>query len=216
MPFDADKAFAPIILVGKSPLVLAANPQVPVHNLQELIGYAKANPGKLNVGIPGVGAQAHLTMELLQKQAGTKMNYVPYRGAAGSGADLIAGQIDLSINFTPGLMGSLQNGSLRGIAVTTLQRSKKLPEIPTVSESGFPGFESVASYSVVAPAGTPRDIVVKLNTLINGYLASEQGRNDLDTLDMQPSGGTPEDLRDFIAGEVGKWGPIIRAAGIAM
>ena len=216
MPFDADKAFAPIILVGKSPLVLAANPQVPVHNLQELIAYAKANPGKLNVGIPGVGAQAHLTMELLQKQAGTKMNYVPYRGAAGSGADLIAGQIDLSINFTPGLMGSLQNGSLRGIAVTTLQRSKKLPEIPTVSESGFPGFESVASYSVVAPAGTPREIVVKLNTLINDYLESEQGRNDLDTLDMQPSGGTPEDLRDFIAGEVAKWGPIIKAAGIAM
>jgi tripartite-type tricarboxylate transporter receptor subunit TctC len=216
MPFDADKAFAPIILVGKSPLVLAANPQVPVHNLQELIGYAKANPGKLNVGIPGVGAQAHLTMELLQKQAGTKMNYVPYRGAAGSGADLIAGQIDLSINFTPGLMGSLQNGSLRGIAVTTLQRSKKLPEIPTVSESGFPGFEAVASYSVVAPAGTPRDIVVQLNTLINGYLASEQGRNDLDTLDMQPTGGKPEDLRDFIAGEVAKWGPIIKAAGIAM
>jgi tripartite-type tricarboxylate transporter receptor subunit TctC len=216
MPFDADKAFAPIILVGKSPLVLAANPKVPVQDLRELIAYAKANPGTLNIGIPGVGAQAHLTMELLQKQAGTKMNYVPYRGAAGSGADLIAGQIDLSINFTPGMMGSLQNGSLRGIAVTTLQRSTKLPEIPTVSESGFPGFESVASYSVVAPAGTPREIIVKINTVINDFLKSEQGRNDLDTLDMQPSGGTPEDLRDFIAGEVAKWGPVIKAAGIAM
>jgi tripartite-type tricarboxylate transporter receptor subunit TctC len=216
MPFDADKAFAPIILVGKSPLVLAANPKVPVQDLRELIAYAKANPGTLNIGIPGVGAQAHLTMELLQKQAGTKMNYVPYRGAAGSGADLIAGQIDLSINFTPGMMGSLQNGSLRGIAVTTLQRSTKLPEIPTVSESGFPGFESVASYSVVAPAGTPREIIVKINTVINDFLKSEQGRNDLDSLDMQPSGGTPEDLRDFIAGEVAKWGPVIKAAGIAM
>jgi tripartite-type tricarboxylate transporter receptor subunit TctC len=187
-----------------------------VHNLQQLIAYAKANSGKLNVGIPGVGAQAHLTMELLQKQAGTKMNYVPYRGASGSGADLIAGQIDLSINFTPGMMGSLQNGSLRGIAVTTTQRSKKLPDIPTVSESGFPGFESVASYSIVTPAGTPRDIVVKLNALINTYLNSEQGRNDLDTLDMQPAGGTPEELRDFIAGEIAKWGPIIKAAKIEM
>jgi tripartite-type tricarboxylate transporter receptor subunit TctC len=216
MPFDADKAFAPVVLVGKSPLVLAANPQLPVHNLQQLIAYAKANSGKLNVGIPGVGAQAHLTMELLQKQAGTKMNYVPYRGASGSGADLIAGQIDLSINFTPGMMGSLQNGSLRGIAVTTTQRSKKLPDIPTVSESGFPGFESVASYSIVTPAGTPRDIVVKLNALINTYLISEQGRNDLDTLDMQPAGGTPEELRDFIAGEIAKWGPIIKAAKIEM
>jgi tripartite-type tricarboxylate transporter receptor subunit TctC len=216
MPFDADKAFAPVVLVGKSPLVLAANPQVPVHNLQQLIAYAKANPGKLNVGIPGVGAQAHLTMELLQKQVGTQMNYVPYRGASGSGADLIAGQIDLSINFTPGMMGPLQNGSLRGIAVTTTERSKKLPDIPTVSEYGFPGFESVASYSVVAPAGTPRDIVMKLNALINAYLASDNGRNDLDTLDMQPAGGTPEELRDFIAREVAKWGPIIKAAKIEM
>jgi tripartite-type tricarboxylate transporter receptor subunit TctC len=187
-----------------------------VHNLQQLIAYAKANPGKLNVGIPGVGAQAHLTMELLQKQAGTNMNYVPYRGASGSGADLIAGQIDLSINFTPGMMGPLQNGSLRGIAVTTTQRSKKLPDIPTVSESGFPGFESVASYSVVAPAGTPHDIIMKLNTLINAYLVSDNGRNDLDTLDMQPAGGTPDGLRDFIAGEVAKWGPIIKAAKIEM
>jgi tripartite-type tricarboxylate transporter receptor subunit TctC len=216
MPFDADRAFAPIILVGKSPMVLAAHPKVPVHDLQELIAYAKANPGALNIGIPGVGAQAHLTMELLQKQAGTKMNYVPYRGAAGSGADLLAGQIDLSVNFTPGMMGALQNGSLRGIAVTTLRRSKQLPDIPTVSESGFPGFESVASYSVVAPAGTPREIIARLNALINAYLASDLGRAQLDTLDMQPAGGTPENLRDFIAGEVAKWGPIIKAAGIKM
>jgi tripartite-type tricarboxylate transporter receptor subunit TctC len=216
MPFDADRAFVPIILVGKSPLVLAANRKVPARNLQELIAYARANPGTLNIGIPGVGAQAHLTMELLQKQAGTKMNYVPYRGAAGSGADLIAGQIDLSINFTPGLMGSLQNGSLRGIAVTTTQRSKQLPDIPTVSESGFPGFESVASYSVVAPAGTPRDIIMKLNALSNAYLESDQGRQQLDTLDMQPAGGTPEDLRAFIDREVAKWGPIIKAADIHM
>lgn len=216
MPFDPDKAFDPIILLGKSPMVLAAHPKVPVRNLQDVVAYAKASPGKLNIGTPGVGAQAHLTMELLQRQAGTRWNYVPYRGASGSGADLIAGQIDLSINFTPAMMGSLQNGSLRGIAVTTLRRSQHLPEIPTVSESGFPGFESVASYSVVAPAGTPRDIIIKLNALINEYLRSETGRKDLDVLDMQPAGGSTEDLRGFIAGEVAKWGPIIKSAGIAM
>jgi tripartite-type tricarboxylate transporter receptor subunit TctC len=216
MPFDADKAFAPIVLLAKSPMVLAAHPKLPVHNLQELIAHAKANPGKLTIGIPGMGAQAHLAMELLQKMGGTQMNYVPYRGAAGSGADLIAGQIDLSINFTPAMMGSLQDGSLRGIAVTTTQRSTQLPNIPTVSESGFPGFESVASYSVVAPAGTPRDIIMKLNTLINAYLKSDLGRQQFDTLDMQPAGGTPEDLQAFIAGEVAKWGPIIKAAGITM
>jgi tripartite-type tricarboxylate transporter receptor subunit TctC len=216
MPFDADMAFAPIVLLAKSPMVLASHPKLPVHNLQELIAHAKANPGKLTIGIPGVGAQAHLAMELLQKMSGTQMNYVPYRGAAGSSTDLIAGQIDLSINFTPAMMGALQDGSLRGIAVTTTQRSSQLPNIPTVSESGFPGFESVASYSVVAPAGTPRDIIMKLNTLINAYLKSDLGRQQLDTLDMQGAGGTPEDLQAFIAGEVAKWGPIIKAAGITM
>jgi len=216
MPFDSDRAFAPVILLAKSPMVLAAHPKVPVGNLQELIAYAKANPGKLSVGTPGIGSQAHLTMELLQRSSGTQMNYVPYRGAAGSGADVIAGQIDLSINFTPAMVAPLQDGSLRGLAVTTLQRSKQLPSIPTVGESGFPGFEAVAYYSVVAPTGTPREIILTLNKLINGYIESDIGKQHLDSGDMQAAGGTPEDLQRFIADEVAKWGPIIKAAGIAM
>jgi tripartite-type tricarboxylate transporter receptor subunit TctC len=216
IPFDADRAFAPIILLAKSPLVLAAHPKVPVANLQELIAYAKANPGKLSVGTPGIGSQGHLTMELLQKSSGTQMNYVPYRGAGGSSADVIAGQIDLSMNFTPAMIGPIKDGSLRGLVVTTLQRSKQLPDIPTVSESGFPGFEAVASYSVVAPAGTPREITLTLNKLINEYIESDVGKRQFESGDMQAAGGTPEDLQTFIAGEVAKWGPIIKAAGIAM
>jgi tripartite-type tricarboxylate transporter receptor subunit TctC len=189
---------------------------VPARNLQELIAYAKANPGKLSIGTPGIGAQAHLTMELLQKSSSTRMHYVPYRGAAGSSADVIAGQIDLSMNFTPAMIGPLRNGSLRGLAVTTLQRSKQLPDIPTVSESGFPGFEAVASYSVVAPAGTSREIIMTLNRLVNDYIASDTGKQQLEAADMQAAGGTPEDLQKFIAGEVAKWGPIIKSAGISM
>jgi tripartite-type tricarboxylate transporter receptor subunit TctC len=216
VPFDSDRAFAPIILLAKSPLVLAANPKLPVNNLQELIAYAKANPGKLSIGTPGIGSQGHLTMELLQKSSGTHMTYVPYRGAAGSSADVIAGQIDLSMNFTPAMIGPLQNGSLRGLAVTTLQRSKQFPDIPTVSESGFPGFEAVASYSVVAPAGTPREIILTLNRFINEYIESELGKRHFETGDMQAAGGTPEDLQRFIAGEVAKWGPIIKSADIHM
>lgn len=216
MPFDSNRAFAPIILLAKSPMVLAAHPNLPVRNLQELISYAKANPGKLSIGTPGVGSQAHLTMELLQKRSGTQMNYVPYRGAAGSNADVIGGQIDLSMNFTPGMIGPLQDGSLRGLAVTTLQRSKQLPDIPTMSESGFAGFEAVASYSVVAPAGTPREIIRTLNKHINDYIESDIGKQNLEAGDMQAAGGTPEDLQRFIAGEVAKWGPIIKSAGITM
>ena len=216
MPFDSDRAFASIILLAKSPLVLVTHPKVPVNNLQDVIAYAKANPGKLSIGTPGIGSQGHLTMELLQKSSGTKMNYVPYRGAAGSSTDVIAGQIELSVNFTPAMIGPLRDGSLRGLAVTTLQRSKQLPHIPTVSESGFPGFEAVASYSVVAPAGTPREIILTLNKLINDYINSDIGKQHLDAGDMQAAGGTPEDLQRFIASEVAKWGPIIKSAGIAM
>lgn len=216
MPFDSDRAFAPVILLAKSPLVLVTHPKVPVRNFQDLIAYAKANPDKISLATPGVGSQGHLTMELLQKSSGTRMNYVPYRGAAGSSADVIAGQVDLSINFTPAMIAPLQNGTLRGLAVTTLERSKQLPQIPTVSESGFPGFESVAYYSVVAPAGTPREIVLTLNRLINDYIQSDVGKQHLEAGDMIAAGGTPEDLQRFVAGEVAKWGPIIKSAGIAM
>jgi tripartite-type tricarboxylate transporter receptor subunit TctC len=216
MPFDAERAFAPIILLAKSPLVLVSHPKVPVRNLPDLIAYAKANPGKISMATPGIGSQGHLTMELLQRAGGVKINYVPYRGAAGSSTDVIGGQIDLSVNFTPALVGPIRDGSLRGLAVTTLHRSKQLPDVPTVNESGFPGFESVAHYSVVAPSGTPREIVLKLNKLINDYLESDVGRQHLDSGDMQAAGGAPEDLQKFIGGEVAKWGPIIKSAGIAM
>jgi tripartite-type tricarboxylate transporter receptor subunit TctC len=216
MPFDADRAFAPVILLAKSPLMVAASLKLPVHDLPELIAYAKANPGKVNVGTPGVGSQAHLTMELLQKQTGTTLTYVPYRGGSNVVSDLIGGQIDLGANFVPALLGAAKDGLLRGLFVTTLDRSKQSPAVPTVHESGLPGFESVAWYSIVAPAGTPREIVLKLNAAINDYLKSENGQRQFETLDMQPAGGRPEDLRAYIDSEVAKWGPIIKAAGITM
>jgi tripartite-type tricarboxylate transporter receptor subunit TctC len=216
MPFDPDRAFVPVILYAKSPLIIVANPKLPVHDLRELVDYAKANPGKLNAGIPSVGSQAHLTLELLAKQTGAKWTYVPYRGGANVNADLMGGQIDIGINFVPGLVGPVNDGSLRGLAVTTTARSKQFPNVPTVAESGLPGFESVAWYSVVGPAGTPRPIVDRLNALINAYLATAKGRQRLDTFDMQPAGGTPEDLAAYIAAEVAKWGPIIKAANITM
>jgi tripartite-type tricarboxylate transporter receptor subunit TctC len=144
------------------------------------------------------------------------MNFVPYRRAARASADLIAGQIDLSINFTPEMIGPLGVGSRRGLAVTTLRRSRQLPNIPTVSESEFPGFEAVASCSVVAPAGTPREVILTPDRLVNGYIESDIGKQHLEAGDMQAAGGTPQDLKKFIAGEIAKWGPIIRSAGIAM
>jgi tripartite-type tricarboxylate transporter receptor subunit TctC len=216
MPFDADKAFTPIVLLAKSPLIVISGPKVPAKNFQEFVAHAKANPGKLTVGTPGAGSQAHLTMELLARQTGMTLTYVPYRGGANVTGDLLGGQIDLTAVYIPALLGAVKDGSLRGLFVTTLQRSKQLPEIPTVHESGYPGFESVAWYTVVAPAGTPRPVVDKLNAAMNDYLKSQTGQSQFEALDMQPVGGTPEEARTFIAGEVAKWGPVIKAAGIEM
>lgn len=216
MPFDPDRAFAPIILMAKSPLVVAANPKLPVHDLRELIGYVNEHPGKVTVGIPGIGSQGQLTLELLRSRRSFDLNYVAYRGAAGSSTDVLGGHIDVSINFTPAMVALLRDGSLRGLAVTTLQRSKQLPDVPTVAESGFPGFESVAFYSVVAPAGTPQEIIQRLNRLINDYISSDVGIEQFEQGDLQAVGGTPEELRMFIAGEVAKWGPVIKSADIHM
>jgi tripartite-type tricarboxylate transporter receptor subunit TctC len=216
MPFEADKAFTPVVLLAKSPLIVIASPKVPAHNLKELIDYAHANPGKLTVGTPGAGSQAHLVMELLMKQTGTKMTYVPYRGGANIAADLLGGTIDLTVTYVPALLGAVKDGSLRGLFVTTLERSKQLPDVPTVHESGFPGFEATAWYAVVAPAGTPRPVIDRLNALTNEYLKSQTGQSQLESLDMQGVGGTPEELRAYIDAEVAKWGPIIKAAGIEM
>jgi tripartite-type tricarboxylate transporter receptor subunit TctC len=216
MPFDPDRAFAPIVLLAKSPLIIVANPKLPARDLNELIAYAKANPGKINAGIPSVGSQAHMTLELMAKQAGVTFTYVPYRGGVNVNADLLGGQIDIGINFTPGLVELVANGSLRGLATTGLERSQQFPNVPTLNELGFRNFESVAWYSVLAPAGTPGEIIMKLNATINGYLKSDTGRRELAPLDMQPVGGTPEDLRAYIDSEVAKWGPIIKATNIQM
>jgi tripartite-type tricarboxylate transporter receptor subunit TctC len=216
MPFDADRAFAPVALLAKSPLLIASSPKFPATNLKGLIDHAKANPGKITVGTPGVGAQAHLIMELLQRQTGTQMTYVPYRGGSNVIGDLVSGYIDLTAVYVPALIGAVKDGTVRGLVVTTLERSKQLPDVPTIHESGLPGFEAVAWYCVAAPAGTPRDVVTKLNAAINDYLKSPLGREQFEALDMQPVGGTPEQLREYIATEVTKWGPIIKAAGITM
>jgi tripartite-type tricarboxylate transporter receptor subunit TctC len=216
MPFDADKAFTPIILLAKSPLIVISGPKVPAKNFQEFVAHAKANPGKLTVGTPGAGSQAHVVMELLQRQTGTTMTYVPYRGGSSIAADLLGGQIDLTVTYVPALLGAVKDGSLRGLFVTTLERSKQLPDVATVHESGVPGFEAVAWYAVAAPAGTPRPIIDRLNALMNDYLKSETGQAQFEALDLQGVGGTPEQARSFIDSEVAKWGPIIKAAGIEM
>src|SRR6185312_14932963 len=165
---------------------------------------------------PGNGTLGHITSELIQQFAGVKMTHVPYRGAAPLMTDLISGQVDAASDFMPTYLPLVAGGKLRALAVTTSQRIAELPDVPTVQEAGFKGFEATAWYAVVAPAGTPNDVVDKVNKAVNAYLGSEKGKAFLKQNTMQGAGGTPADLKAFIAGELAKWRPVIAAANISM
>jgi tripartite-type tricarboxylate transporter receptor subunit TctC len=214
--FDADRDFSPVVLISKTPIVLVASQATGLKSLAALIARAKADPGKINLGSPGHGTVAHITAESLQKLAGFKLTQVPYRGSAPMIADLLGNQIDVVTDLLPTQIPQLKAGKYAGIAVTGAARSAALPDLPTVAESGFPGFEASSWNALLAPTGTPSDVIGKLNATVNGYLASDKGRQDLAKLDMQAGGGTPEELKAFMAREVDKWGPIIKAANITM
>ena len=216
LPFDPEQAFTPIVLVAKSPLIIAAKASLPVKDIQELKAYAKANPGKLNVGIPGNGTLGHITSVLVQRELGVSMTDVPYRGTALVVNDLLGGQVDLAMDFMPSYVPLVREGKIRALAVTTTQRSKDLPDVKTVQESGFQGFEATAWYALAAPAGTPNEIIEKLNADANAFLKSPKGQEVLANLSMQAVGGPPADLKAFIASELKKWGPVVKDANISM
>jgi tripartite-type tricarboxylate transporter receptor subunit TctC len=216
VPFDADRDFIPILLISKTPIVLVASPASGLQSLDTLIVRAKANPGKINLGSPGHGTVAHIAAESLQKLAGFKLTHVPYRGSAPMIADLLGNQIDVVTDLLPTQIPLLKASKYAGIAVTSTTRSAALPDLPTVAESGFPGFEATSWNAMLAPAGTPPEAVSRINAIVNAYLAGEKGKAELAKFDMQASGGTPEDLKSFMASEVAKWGPIIKAVNITM
>jgi tripartite-type tricarboxylate transporter receptor subunit TctC len=214
--FDADRDFVPVILIAKTPIVLVASQGSGLKSLDALIARAKAEPGRINLGSPGHGTVAHITVELLQRLAGFKLTHVPYRGSSPMIADLLGNQIDVATDLLPTQIPQFKAGNYAGLAVTSTQRSAALPDLPTVAESGFPGFEASSWNALLAPAGTPADVIGRLNAAVNAYLASDKGKQDLAKFDMQTGGGSPGDLRAFMASEVAKWGPIIKAANIVM
>jgi tripartite-type tricarboxylate transporter receptor subunit TctC len=216
LTYDSQKDFIPVALVARSPLIIAAKADFPAKTLGELIAYSKQNPGKVNAGHPGNGTLGHITSELLQQFAGVEMTRVPYRGSVPLTTDLVSGQIDLATDFMPTYVPHVQAGKIRALAVTTNRRAKELPDVPTAEEAGFKGFEASAWYAIVAPTGTPREIVVKLNELVNAFLKSERGKTVLEHNALQAVGGPPEDLKVFIDAELAKWGPVIKAANIQM
>ncbi len=216
LPYDPEKDLTPVVLVSKSPLIVVAHPSFPVKDLKELIAYSKANPDKVNAGNPGNGTLGHITSELLQQHTGAKMTHVPYRGTTPLTTDLLGGQINVGLDFMSTYIPLVKDGRLCPLAVTSSERVASLPDVMTVQEAGFAGFEASAWYAIVAPAGTPTDAIGKINAVTNAYLKSAKGKQQLDVFAMQAAGGTPEDLKAYVRSELAKWGPIIKAANISM
>ena len=212
LPFDPQRDFAPVILVASAPFVVAANPSVPAGSLEELVTLAKQRPGKLNYGSV-TGSASHLATELFKSMAGIDIQHVPYKGAAPATNDLIAGQIDLSFASTPGVLQHVTSGKLKALGVTGRRRVAQLPDVPTLAESGLKGYEASVWYGVVAPAKTPRDIVLRLNAEITKLMEEAATRQRMAAGDFEAAGSTPEEFARFILAETVKWGKVVKASG---
>lgn len=212
LAFNPATDFAPIALIASAPFVVATHPSLPAKSVKELVALAKSKPGQLNFGAVS-GSAAHLATELFKSTAGVDMVHVSYKGAAPATNDLVAGQIQLSFASTPGVMPSVKAGKLTALAVTSAKRTSQLPEIPTLAESGFPGYEASVWYGLVAPAKTPQAIIVRLNTEINKILQDSATRQKLSTNDFEPAGSTPEQFDAYIKSETVKWAKVVKSSG---
>jgi tripartite-type tricarboxylate transporter receptor subunit TctC len=211
---DPAKDLAGVGLTSASPLVLVTNPSFAAHSVADVIAMAKANPGKINFGTGGVGTTPHMTAELFQYDAGIKMVHVAYRGEAGAINDLLAGNIPLMFANLSAVMGNLKAGTLRALAVTSAKRSPSAPEIPTVAESGLPGFECETWWGIMVPAGTPHDIILKLNAAAHQALNRDDTKKRYTDLGMVVRSDTPEEFDAYIKAEIAKWSKVIKDANV--
>ena len=213
MPYDSVKDLSPVLLVANAPLVLVTGMNTPYNTLADAVKAAKAKPGVVNFASPGNGTVAHLTSELFQTAAGVKMQHVPYKGAAQALTDVVSGNVDLYLSSVPTLIGQIKQGKLRALAVTSANRVDDLPEVPTINESGYKGFDAVTWFGFVAPAGTPKDVVAKLNAEFNKALKQADLRKKLEDQGADPAGGTPEQFATLIRDDISRWGKIVKQSG---
>ena len=214
--FDPVKDFAPVVLVATQPNILVVHPSLPVTSVKELIALARARPGQLNYAGSGIGAVAHLAAELFKNMTGTNIVHIAYKSAAPALIDLIAGQTQLMFATALSVQPHLQAKRLRPLAVTTPQRARAFPELPTVAEAGVPGFEATTWHGVLVPAGTPAAIVGKLNAEINRLLQLPDVRERIGALGGEIVGGTPKEFAEHIRREIPRWAKVIKAAGIQL
>ncbi|HEY6820752.1 MAG TPA: tripartite tricarboxylate transporter substrate binding protein [Burkholderiales bacterium] len=212
--FDVTKDFAPITLAGVTPNLLVANPNVPFSDVRGLIAYARANPGKLNYASTGNGTSNHLSFELFKTMTGTHITHIPYKGSAPAVTDLIAGQVDVMFDNTPNVLPQVRAGKLKGIAVSTKARTPLAPDIPAVDEAGVPGYDVSVWFGVLTVAGTPREIVQRLNSEMVRVLSSPDIKERFAKMGVEVVAGSPEQFSGFLKGEVGRWAKLINDAGI--
>ena len=211
--YDPVKDFAPVALVAVQPNILVVNPQVPVHLSPTSSPLPKKSPGKLNYASSGAGAAAHLAGELFKTMAGVDLVHVPYKGAQPALTDVIAGQVQVMFATSASVIPFIHAGKLRALAVTTARRSPSVPDLPTVSEAGVPGFEAITWHGVVVPAATPAPLVERLNRDIVAALAQADLRERLAALGAEVHAGTPREFADYIASEIPKWSKVVRDSG---
>lgn len=213
LPYDSVRDFAPITLLAVAPNILVVHPSVPVKNFQEFIAYAKANPAKINFASAAVASPGHLSGELLNLAAGIHMQHVPYKGSGQAVVDLVGGQVQVMVSGMSSVMPHIKAGRLRPLAVTGARRSPAVPDLPTIAESGFPKFEAIAWYGVLAPAGTPPAIVTRLHDEIIRALKMPDVRERLEYVGFEIVGGTPAAFGAYIKAEITKWAPVVKASG---
>lgn len=211
--WDLVKDFAPVALAVRVPNVLVVNPKVPVNSVKELVDYAKANPGKLNFASSGSGTSIHMAGELFKQLAKIDVTHIPYKGSSPATTDLIGGQVDYMFDNMPSAWPHVEAGKLKALAVTTADRSKTAPNLPTMQESGFPTFDVSSWFGVIAPKGTPDAVVNKLNAAILAALAKPDVQQRLEKLGAVPAKTTPAEFGAFIKSEVDSWAKVVKASG---
>ncbi|MES2186942.1 MAG: tripartite tricarboxylate transporter substrate binding protein [Pseudomonadota bacterium] len=214
LPYDPEKDLSPIALVAVTPNILVVNKDLPVKSVQDLLALAKAKPGTLNYPSAGRGTSSHLAGELFDSMGKVHMVHVPYKGGGAAFTDLLGGQVQVFFATMPAAMPFVSSGQLKALAVTSDKRSAAQPDLPTISESGLPGYSATTWYGLYAPKGTPAAIVNRLNHEVVEILKEPELRKKMIAQGLEPAGGTPQEFATFIHSEIGKWGKVARNAGI--
>ena len=214
LPYDVLRDFAPVSRVTALPFLLVVHPSLPVKSIRDLLALAKAKPGELNYGSPGNGSTTHLATELLKSMTGVKITHIPYKGVAAAATDLMAGQVQILSGDLNTMLPHVKSGRMRGIAVTSERRSPVLPDMPTIAQSGVPGFEATGWTGLLAPAGTPPAIVQRLSATVAKALETPDTRSRVAALGGEVASSTPEAFAAYIRSEIAKWGKLIQSLGI--